>query len=350
MIFGTGCSAVSIRCITRRTRLRRLRAQRGRVVQISLPIARERWGEEHRRSKWHGELRRVAVIGGMRIPFCRSNTLYADLSNFDMATAALMVALHRFGSRGEHIDEVVGGAVVTHSRDFNLAREAVPEACAFDARRYADSGLRTSLQSALMSGAKIASGEIESAISLGSEYQELRTRADRVLEDSSKRRRARPTEGGAQQDEGVQGAVAKPAGAATRAAHGTFYGSALRAHGGRNGKFRAPNISSRMRATSVPQPMSQVDRLIVPCAGKSFPPDKSSGRHRWKTCDTGVRIRPIPPTAADRRCRDPKTGPRNTIFPCSPISPTASTSAITSSAPSASHRHRRSYCRCAGRR
>lgn len=71
------------------------------------------------------ELRRVAVIGGMRIPFCRSNTLYADLSNLDMATAALNGLVDRFGLQGEHIDEVVGGAVVTHSRDFNLAREAV---------------------------------------------------------------------------------------------------------------------------------------------------------------------------------------------------------------------------------
>ena len=71
------------------------------------------------------ELRRVAVIGGMRIPFCRSNTLYADLSNLDMMTAALNGLVDRFGLKGQHIDEVVGGAVVTHSKDFNLAREAV---------------------------------------------------------------------------------------------------------------------------------------------------------------------------------------------------------------------------------
>ena len=71
------------------------------------------------------ELRRVAVLGGVRIPFCRSNTLYADLSNLDMMTAALNGLVDRFGLKGQHIDEVVGGAVVTHSKDFNLAREAV---------------------------------------------------------------------------------------------------------------------------------------------------------------------------------------------------------------------------------
>ena len=117
------------------------------------------------------ELRRVAVIGGMRIPFCRSNTFYADLSNLDMATAALNGLVDRFGLQGEHIDEVVGGAVVTHSRDFNLAREAVLSS------KLAPStpgvtliqACGTSLQSALMSAAKIASGEIESAISLGSD-------------------------------------------------------------------------------------------------------------------------------------------------------------------------------------
>jgi acetyl-CoA C-acetyltransferase len=117
------------------------------------------------------ELRRVAVIGGVRIPFCRSNTLYADLSNLDMMTATLNGLVDRFGLQGEHIDEVVGGAVVTHSKDFNLAREAVLGA------KLAPStpgvtliqACGTSLQSALMSGAKIATGEIESAIATGAD-------------------------------------------------------------------------------------------------------------------------------------------------------------------------------------
>ncbi|MEZ5855208.1 MAG: acetyl-CoA C-acetyltransferase [Hyphomicrobiaceae bacterium] len=116
-------------------------------------------------------LRRIAVIGGVRIPFCRSNTLYADLSNLEMMTTVLDGLADTYGLAGKHIDEVVGGAVVTHSKDWNLAREAVigsklamstpgitmMQACG------------TSLQAAMGSGAKIATGEIECAIAVGSD-------------------------------------------------------------------------------------------------------------------------------------------------------------------------------------
>lgn len=117
------------------------------------------------------ELRRVAVIGGVRIPFCRSNSFYADQSNLDMMAGSLNGLVDRYGLKGQHIDEVVGGAVVTHSKDFNLAREAVLST------KLAPStpgvtliqACGTSLQSALMSAAKIATGEIESAIAVGSD-------------------------------------------------------------------------------------------------------------------------------------------------------------------------------------
>lgn len=116
-------------------------------------------------------LRRVAILGGTRIPFCRSNTLYADLSNLDMMSTALNGLVDKFKLKGEHIDEVVGGAVVTHSKDFNLAREAVLST------KLAPStpgvtlmqACGTSLQAAMGSAAKIATGEIESAIALGSD-------------------------------------------------------------------------------------------------------------------------------------------------------------------------------------
>ncbi len=72
-----------------------------------------------------GTLRRVAILGGSRIPFCRSNSLYGDLSNLEMMAAALNGLVDKYKLKGEHIDEVVGGAVVTHSKDFNIAREAV---------------------------------------------------------------------------------------------------------------------------------------------------------------------------------------------------------------------------------
>ena len=116
-------------------------------------------------------LRRIAIVGGVRIPFCRSNTLYADLSNLEMMTAVLNGLADKYKLAGAHIDEVVGGAVVTHSRDFNLAREAVIGS------KLAPStpgitmiqACGTSLQAAMMIGAKIATGEIECGIAVGSD-------------------------------------------------------------------------------------------------------------------------------------------------------------------------------------
>jgi acetyl-CoA C-acetyltransferase len=116
-------------------------------------------------------LRRVAIVGGVRIPFCRSNTLYADLSNLDMMTAALNGLVDRFGLKGVEVGEVTGGAVVTHSRDWNLAREAVlgtklaPTTPGITMMQACG----TSLQAAFCIGAKIASGEIESGIATGSD-------------------------------------------------------------------------------------------------------------------------------------------------------------------------------------
>jgi acetyl-CoA C-acetyltransferase len=116
-------------------------------------------------------LRKVAVIGGVRTPFCRGNTGYDELTNLDLMTAALNGLVAKYGLEGQHIDEVVGGAVVTHARDFNLTREAVigtklkedtpgvtlSQACG------------TSLQAALGSAAKIATGQIDVAIACGSD-------------------------------------------------------------------------------------------------------------------------------------------------------------------------------------
>jgi acetyl-CoA C-acetyltransferase len=116
-------------------------------------------------------LRRVAVIGGVRIPFCRSNTFYADLSNLDMMTGALNALVERYNLKGQHIDEVIGGAVVTHSKDWNLAREAVlgTRLAASTPGVTMMQACGTSLQGAVGSAAKIAAGEIESAIAVGSD-------------------------------------------------------------------------------------------------------------------------------------------------------------------------------------
>jgi acetyl-CoA C-acetyltransferase len=113
----------------------------------------------------------VAVIGGVRIPFCRSNTFYADLSNLEMMTGALNALVDRYNLKGQHIDEVVGGAVVTHSKDFNLTREAVlgTQLAASTPGITLMQACGTSLQGALGSAAKIAAGEIDSAIVVGSD-------------------------------------------------------------------------------------------------------------------------------------------------------------------------------------
>src|SRR5581483_781411 len=116
-------------------------------------------------------MRRVAVLGGSRIPFCRSHTAYAEVSNLDMLIAALGGLVDRFSLHGVHIDEVMGGAVVTHAKDWNLAREAVigsalaPTTPAVTMMQACG----TSLAAALNLGAKIATGEIECGIAIGSD-------------------------------------------------------------------------------------------------------------------------------------------------------------------------------------
>jgi acetyl-CoA C-acetyltransferase len=113
--------------------------------------------------------RAVAVIGGNRIPFARSNGPYANASNQDMFTAALDGLVSRFSLQGERIGEVVGGAVLKHSRDFNLIRECVlgsglaPETVAADLQQACGTGL----QAIITVANKIALGQIDSAIAGG---------------------------------------------------------------------------------------------------------------------------------------------------------------------------------------
>ena len=117
------------------------------------------------------ETRRVAVIGGNRIPFARSNTVYASASNQEMLTAAIDGLVSRFGLEGERLGEVVAGAVLKHSRDFNLTREAVlgsklsPETPATDIQQACGTGLQAAIQVAN----KIALGQIEVGIAGGTD-------------------------------------------------------------------------------------------------------------------------------------------------------------------------------------
>ena len=114
-------------------------------------------------------VRRVAVLGGSRIPFARSNTVYSRRSNQDMLTAALKGVVDKFQLHGETIGDVVAGAVLKHSRDFNLTRESAlssglsPETPAFDIQQACGTGL----EAAICVANKIALGQIESGIAGG---------------------------------------------------------------------------------------------------------------------------------------------------------------------------------------
>jgi len=116
-------------------------------------------------------LRKVVIAGGSRIPFCRSNTVYADKSNLDMLTAAIDGVVDRFGLQGRQPDEVLAGAVMNHAKDFNLAREAVlsSKLSPLTPAVTLQQACGTSLQAALILAAKIASGQIESGIAAGSD-------------------------------------------------------------------------------------------------------------------------------------------------------------------------------------
>ena len=114
-------------------------------------------------------VRRVAIIGGNRIPFARSNTAYASASNQDMLTFTLQGLIDRFNLHGERLGEVAAGAVIKHSRDFNLTRESVlsttlaKETPAYDVQQACGTGL----EAAILVANKIALGQIEVGIAGG---------------------------------------------------------------------------------------------------------------------------------------------------------------------------------------
>ena len=115
--------------------------------------------------------RRVAIVGGVRIPFARANTAYAELGNQDLLAAALKALVDRYNLAGATVGEVAAGAVIKHSRDWNLAREATldsgldPHTPAYDVQRACGTSLTTVAQLAH----RIALGEIDSAIAGGAD-------------------------------------------------------------------------------------------------------------------------------------------------------------------------------------
>ncbi len=114
-------------------------------------------------------IRRVAILGGNRIPFARSNTAYADASNQQMLTAAVQGLIDRYNLHHLRLGEVAAGAVIKHSRDFNLTRESVlsttlaPETPAYDLQQACGTGL----EAAILVANKIALGQIDVGIAGG---------------------------------------------------------------------------------------------------------------------------------------------------------------------------------------
>ena len=130
--------------------------------------------------------RRAAIIGANRIPFARSNGHYSEASNQDMLTATLEGLVARLGLQGERLGEVVAGAVLKHSRDFNLTRECVlgspldHTTPAYDIQQACD----TSLEGTILVANKVALGQIESGIAGGAD-----TTSDAPLEVNDDLRR-----------------------------------------------------------------------------------------------------------------------------------------------------------------
>ena len=118
-----------------------------------------------------GRAIRVAVVGGSRIPFCRSHSVYKNKTNQDLMVAALQGVVNKFDLKGQTLGDVALGAVIKHSKDWNLARESVIE-CGLSFRTPGVDLQRacgTSLEAAIMIANKIALGQIEAGIAGGTD-------------------------------------------------------------------------------------------------------------------------------------------------------------------------------------
>ena len=113
--------------------------------------------------------RRVAIVGGSRIPFARSYGAYGGQNNQDLLVAALRALVERFRLQGQRLGDVIGGAVIKHSRDFNLVRESLmsagldPQTPGLDMQRACGTGL----EAAILVANKIALGQIDAGIACG---------------------------------------------------------------------------------------------------------------------------------------------------------------------------------------
>ena len=139
------------------------------AIKVTTPSSETQTSGQQGKTMSQNTVRRVAIIGGNRIPFARSNGPYFKASNSDMFTAALNGLVERFNLQGQRLGEVVAGAVLKHSRDFNMTRECVlstqlaPETPAYDIQQACGTGL----QAAFLVANKIALGQIEVGVAGG---------------------------------------------------------------------------------------------------------------------------------------------------------------------------------------
>jgi acetyl-CoA C-acetyltransferase len=133
------------------------------------------------------EARRVAIVGGLRIPFCRAGTHYAKASNKTLLTGVMQALVERYELKGQRLGDVAAGATFKHSRDWNLARESVldsglaRETPAFDLQRACG----TSLSACILIASKIALGTTEAGIGAG-----VDSISDMPMEHTDRLRRA----------------------------------------------------------------------------------------------------------------------------------------------------------------
>src|SRR5258708_14954738 len=135
------------------------------LVIIALPASRG-----HLETKFNPAMaqipRRVAILGGSRIPFARANSAYSEAGNQDLLTAAFKALVDRFDLKNQTLGEVAAGAVIKHSRDWNLARESTlgsglhPATPAYDLQRACG----TSLSAIIQLGYRVAPREIHCVI------------------------------------------------------------------------------------------------------------------------------------------------------------------------------------------
>ena len=115
------------------------------------------------------QVRRVAIVGGLRIPFARAHGAYAKVGNQDMLTAVFRGIVDKYHLQGQRLGDAMAGAVIKHSRDYNLTRECVlssgldPQTPGLDLQRACG----TSLEAAILAGNKIALGQIDAALAGG---------------------------------------------------------------------------------------------------------------------------------------------------------------------------------------